>query len=58
MNLAHYKSKFGVLPVEETLAMLEMEQPDEGQLQIMIDGMETLVGMLGQVVSGVGQERH
>jgi hypothetical protein len=58
MNVAHYKSKFGVLPVEETLAMLEIDQPDEGQLKIMIDGMETLVGMLGQVVSGIGQEKH
>jgi hypothetical protein len=58
LNVAHYQTKYGELPLDETLAMIGMIKPNEEQLQLMTDGMEILVGMLGNVVSGVGQERH
>ncbi|MFZ2540913.1 MAG: hypothetical protein WAW75_03955 [Gallionella sp.] len=58
MNVAHYQSKYGELPLDETLAMIGMTKPNEEQLQLMTDGMEILVGVLGNVVVGVGQERH
>ena len=58
LNVAHYQSKYGELPLDETLAMIGMTKPNEEQLQLMIDGMEILVGVLGNVVVGVGQERH
>lgn len=58
MNLAHYQSKYGVLPLEETLSMIDMEQPNDGQIKLLSDAMEILVGVLGNVVTGVGQERH
>lgn len=58
MNLAHYQSKYGELPLDETLAMLGMSKPNDGQIQLLVDGMEILIGVLGNVVTGIGQERH
>jgi hypothetical protein len=58
VNVAHYQSKYGELPLEEKLAMIGMTKPNEEQIQLMTDGMEILVGVLGTVVSGIGQERH
>lgn len=58
MNLAHYQSKYGVLPLEETLAMIGMEKPNDDQILLLSNAMEILVGVLGNVVTGVGQERH
>lgn len=58
LNVAHYQSKYGELPIDETLAMIGMNKPNAEQLQLMTDGMEVLVGVLGNVVSGIGQERH
>jgi len=58
LNVAHYEAKYGELPLDETLAMIGMTMPNETQLQLMADGMEVLVGVLGNVVSGIGQERH
>jgi len=57
-NIAHYQSKYGALPLDETLAMIGMTKPNEEQTQLMTDGMEILVGVLGNVVVGIGQERH
>lgn len=58
LNVAHYQSKYGELPLDETLAMINMDNPNEEQLQLMTDGMEIFVGVLGNVVVGIGQERH
>lgn len=58
LNVAHYQTKYGELPLDETVAMIGMTEPNEEQLQLMTDGMEILVGVLGNVVSGIGQERH
>jgi hypothetical protein len=58
MNVAHYQSKYGELPLDEKLALIGMTKPNEEQIQLLIDGMEIFVGVLGNVVSGIGQERH
>lgn len=58
MNLAHYQSKYGELPLDETLSIIGMEKPNAEQIQMLSDGMELLIGVLGNVVMGVGQERH
>jgi len=58
LNVAHYQSKYGELPLDETLAMIGMTKPNEGQLQLMTNGMEVLVGVLGSVVSGIGELKH
>jgi len=52
LNVAHYQSKFGELPLDETLAMLHTNRPNEAQLAMLVSGMETLVGVLGMVRGG------
>jgi hypothetical protein len=58
LNVAHYQSKYGELPLDEMLAKIGMTKPNEEQIQLLINGTEILVGVLGNVVSGIGQERH
>jgi len=58
INVAHYQAKYGELPLDETLAMISAEVPNAEQIEMLIGGMETLVGVLGNVVMGIGQERH
>jgi hypothetical protein len=58
LNVAHYQAKYGDLPLDETLLMIGMTVPNEDQLQLMADGMEVLVGVLGSVVTGLGEVRH
>ena len=58
MNIAHYQSKYGELPLEETLAMLGVAKPNEEQVELITNAMEIFVGVLGSVVSGVDQEKH
>ena len=58
LNVAHYQSKYGELPLDDTLAMIGMTKPNEEQLQLMANGMEVLVGVLGSVCSGLDQPRH
>ena len=52
MNLAHYQSKFGDMPLEETLAVLNADRPNESQLHLLVSGMENLVGVLSMVREG------
>jgi hypothetical protein len=58
LNLAHYQSKYGELPLEETLAMSNITKPNDDQLKLLTEGMVILVGVFGNVVSGIGEERH
>ena len=58
MNIAHYQSKYGELPLEETLAMLSVAKPNEEQVELITNAMEIFVGVLGSVVSGIDQEKH
>lgn len=43
LNLAHYKSRYGDLPLEETLAMLDIDEPNDKQAELLANGMENLV---------------
>ncbi|MEZ0317385.1 MAG: hypothetical protein ACAH10_10875 [Methylophilaceae bacterium] len=52
MNLAHYESKYGALPLDETLAMLDTDTPNQEQADLMAKGMETMVGVLGGIIQG------
>ena len=52
LNLAHYQGKYGELPLEETLAVLNADKPNEDQLKMLVLGMENLVGVLGMVRAG------
>jgi hypothetical protein len=58
LNVAHYQSKYGDLPLDETLAMIGMTEPNANQIQLIADGMEVLVGVLGSVVTGLGESKH
>jgi hypothetical protein len=52
MNLAHYQSKYGDLPLDETLVIAYTDEPNAAQLQLTVDGMEVMIGILGSVVQG------
>ena len=58
MNIAHYQFKYGELPLNETLAMLGVDKPNEEQVGLITNAMEIFVGVLGSVVSGVDQPKH
>jgi hypothetical protein len=58
LNLAHYQGKFGEMPLEDTLAILDAIEPNDEQEVLLRDGMEILVGLLGGVLSGLGEEKH
>ena len=58
LNLAHYQGKFGKMPLEDTLAVLDATDPNDNQAELLRDGMEILVGLLGGVLSGLGEEKH
>jgi hypothetical protein len=58
LNLAHYQSKYGDLPLEETLVVINTNEPNEEQVRFLANGMENLVGVLGTVCSGLGEPRH
>lgn len=58
LNLAHYQAKYGEIPLEDTLAMVDMAQPNEAQVKLVTDGMQNLVGVLGNVCSVLGETEH
>jgi hypothetical protein len=58
LNLAHYQGKFGEMPLEATLAVLDVTEPNDAQAVMLRDGMEILVGVLGGVLSGLGEKKH
>lgn len=58
LNLAHYQGKYGLVPLEETLAIIDATEPNDEQAVLLRDGMEVLVGVLGNVLSGLGEEKH
>lgn len=52
MNVAHYQSKYGELPLGETLEIAYTDEPNQAQLQLTADGMEVMIGVLGSIVQG------
>ena len=58
LNLAHYQAIHGEIPLENTLAMVDMAEPNEAQVKLLTDGMQNFVGVLGNVCSVLGEARH
>jgi len=58
LNLAHFQRLYGEVPLEATLAVLDASEPNDEQAVLLRDGMEVLVGVLGGVLSGLGEEKH
>ena len=47
VQCAHYQSKFGKLPMSETLEVLNSETMNAEQAKWIADGFEVVVGVLG-----------
>lgn len=58
LNLAHFQRLYGEAPLGDTLAVLGASEPNDDQAELLRDGMEILVGLLGSVMSGLGEEKH
>jgi len=58
VNLSHYQMKYGELPLDETLAMIAIEKPNAEQTEMLVNGMNNLVGVLANVVMGLDEPRH
>lgn len=58
LNLAHYQGMYGEIPLDSTLANLGATEPNDEQALLLRDGMEIFVGVLGSVLSGLGEEKH
>ncbi len=56
LNLAHYQSKFGELPLEETLAMIDTGVPNDDQAILPLTAWRTWLVLWGQFA--VGWERR
>lgn len=56
INLAHYELNFGALPLDETLAALDSNQPNDAQIEMLNKGMENLVGVLGSLIQGLDEK--
>lgn len=46
LNLAHHKSLHGEIPLDETLALLDVTAPNAAQAKLLTDGMVNLIGFL------------
>ncbi|KIO49855.1 hypothetical protein [Nitrosospira sp. NpAV] len=58
LNLAHHQIKHGEVPVGQTLMLLRTFEPNEEHLNLLIDGMVNLIGVLLNVCDGSGETRH
>ena len=56
--MAHFQLKFGDLSLEEALAIIETGTPNDEQAQLLANGMENLVGVLGGVCSDLDAPKH
>jgi hypothetical protein len=50
LNVAHYASRYGDLPMEEHLDFLQVTDLTEERAQLIIQGLETFVGVLGNAL--------
>lgn len=50
MNLAHYEIQYGELPLDTILATTYSGRPNNQQAVLAAKGMETMVGVLGNVI--------
>lgn len=50
LNLAHYESKYGALPIEEQAALLDLAALNAEQPALVTAGLRNLVGVLGMVI--------
>ena len=58
LNLAHHQINHEEIAVEETLSLLRVSEPNEEHLNVLMEGMLNLIGVLVNVCGGVGQVKH
>ncbi|HEX8874124.1 MAG TPA: hypothetical protein VF780_05810 [Nitrosospira sp.] len=58
MNLAHHQINHGEIPVEATLSLLRVSEPTEAHLNMLMEGMLNLIGVLVNVCGGLGHVKH
>ena len=58
LNLAHHQIKKGEIPVDETLSLLRVAEPSEEHLNVLMEGMLNLIGVLVNVCGDVGHVKH
>ena len=58
LNLAHHQINHGEIAVEETLSLLRVSEPNEEHLNVLMEGMLNLIGVLVNVCGGPGQVKH
>ena len=58
LNLAHHQSLHGEMPLDQTLTMLGGIAPNAAQAKLLTDGMINLIGMLGNICSGLEEVKH
>lgn len=58
LNLAHHQIKKGEIPVDETLSLLEVAEPTQEHLDVLVEGMLNLIGVLVNVCGDAGHVKH
>ncbi|SEP40433.1 MULTISPECIES: hypothetical protein [unclassified Nitrosovibrio] len=59
LNLAHHQIKQGEIPVDQTLALLRSFERSEEHLNLLMEGMLNLIGVLVNVSGdALNQTRH
>ena len=58
VNLAHHQINRGEIPVDETLSLLRLSEPNDEHLNVLMEGMLNLIGVLVNVCGGLGHVRH
>lgn len=58
VNLAHHQINHGEIPVEKTLSLLRVSEPNEEHLNVLMEGMLNLIGVLVNVCGGLGHVKH
>jgi hypothetical protein len=56
MNVAHYELGYGELPLDVTLTTTHIGKPNEYQVELLAKGMETMAGVLGNVMQWFGDK--
>lgn len=56
LNVAHYEMKFGALLLDDVLATTQSGSPNDQQAELVAKGMETMVGVLGNVMQGFDKQ--
>lgn len=53
LNLAHHQSLHGEIPLDETLALLDVTAPNAAQAKLLTNGMVNLIGFLAASIHSV-----